>query len=127
MNFEITLRMIASRANIGGFFAYHDMTAVAAFPHFDRAFFKDLSSFDIFEQSTVSFLVMLFDCGNKAESARKFRESLFFCSFGKSLVHIRPFIVFACGSRAKILRRISDAVKFLKPKFCVFFFIFSRF
>ena len=45
--FKIALRMLTYRTNIRGFGSYNEMSAVAAFPHYNAAFFKDFLGFDI--------------------------------------------------------------------------------
>ena len=45
-----------------------------------------------------------------AESCCKFRESFFFCSFSKTIIHIGPFIIFAFCGMKKILCCISYTI-----------------
>ena len=58
--------MIAGRAYLGGLFANDDMAAVAALPHLDFAFSKDLRHFHIVQQGAVALLMMPFNGGNHA-------------------------------------------------------------
>lgn len=61
MDFKVALRMAAGRAYIRSFCTYYDMTAIAAFPNFDFALLKHLSSLNIIEQSAIAFFELLFD------------------------------------------------------------------
>ena len=106
MDFKEALRMITSRTNIGSLCADDDMTAVAALLYLDLALFKYLSSFNIVEQCTVSFLMMFFDCRNKFEFCRELGESFFLGSFGKALVHIGPLVVLTVRGRRSALRSL---------------------
>ena len=103
------------------------MTAVAAFPNLYFALFKYLCGFDIFKQCTVSFLVVLFYLCHCSEFCGEFRKALLFGSFCKACVHIRPFVIFACGGIGEIFACIAETRKFLEPHFCVLLFVFGCF
>ena len=103
------------------------MTAVAAFPNFDFALFENLCGLNVFQKRAVTLLVLFFDRRNKAEFFRKFGKALFFRGFRKTVVHIRPFKVFARRRCRKVLRGVAYSVKFFEPHFCVFFFVFRGF
>ena len=66
-DFKIALRMGAYRADFWSLCANKNMTAVAAFPHLDLAFFKYSSSFDIFKKCAVTLFMMLFDSCHHTE------------------------------------------------------------
>ena len=119
--------MIARRANLGRALSDDDMAAVSAFPHFHRGFFENFRRFDVFQQRAISFFVVFLDRSDKSEFRRKLREAFFFGCFCKARIHIRPFVVFARRRGNKVFRCVSDAVKFLEPKFGVFFFVVGGF
>ena len=52
---------------------------------------------EIVQQCAVALFVVLFDLRDEAEALCQLREALFLGSLGKVLIHIRPFVVFACG------------------------------
>ena len=61
MNLKIALRVIAGRAYLGSFGSHYDMSAVAAFPDFNLAFFKNLCGLHVLKQGTVTLLMGLFN------------------------------------------------------------------
>lgn len=67
VDFKEAFWISADGAYFGSFCAHNDMTAVTALPHFNLAFFKNLGSFNIFKQSTVTLLVMLFNLAHHTE------------------------------------------------------------
>ncbi len=81
LNLEIALRMIAGRADFGRFCPDDDMSAVAALPYFDLTLFKYRRGLYIFQQCTVSLLVVFLDCAHKPEFGREVREALLLCRF----------------------------------------------
>ena len=101
VDLKVALGMIAGRANLRRFFAYDDMTAVAALPDLDGTLGKDLGGFHIAQQRTVAFLVVLFNGCHQAEPFCQLRESLGFGGFGKAIIHIRPLVVFTLGGSQK--------------------------
>ena len=127
VDFKIALGMIAGRAYLGGLFANDDMAAVAALPHLDFAFSKDLRHFHIVQQGTVALLMMPFNGGNHAEADGQIMEALFVGRFGKAIVHIRPLVVFALGGGEQVLGGGADAVQLLKPQLGMLFFILGGF
>ena len=99
------------------------MSAVAALPDFDLALFKYLSGLNVFQKCAVTLFMFFFDRGNKAEFRGKFFEAFLFGSLRKTVIHIRPLIVFAFRCGGEVLSGVSDAVKFLEPHLCVLFFV----
>ena len=47
VDFEVGLRVVADRADLGGLGAHDDVAAVAAFPHLHLALGEDLFGFDV--------------------------------------------------------------------------------
>ena len=47
VNFEVCLRMVTGGANLGGFNAHNDVTAVTAFPNLYLALFEHFSCFNV--------------------------------------------------------------------------------
>ncbi len=125
--FKIALRMSANGADFRRLSAHYDMAAVAAFPNLDLALGKDGGRLHVFEQSAVSLLMMLFDCGYHAEFMRELVEALLLRSFGKAFLHICPLVVLALGSSGKIFAGIADSFKLLEPHFCMFLFVVRGF
>ena len=119
--------MIAGRANFGSFLADDNMSAVAAFPYFHGRFCEYFRRFDIFKQRAIAFFVMFFYCRHKTKSVREFGESFLFGGLCKPFVHIGPLVIFSRSGGAKIFDGVTDTVKFLRPKFSMLFFVFSRF
>ena len=115
--------MSACRANFRRLGAYHQVTAVAAFPDLYFALFEDCGGFHVLQQSAVAFFVVLFDGSNHAELGGQFREAFLFGSFGEAFIHVGPFVVFAGSSSGQVGSGVTDAVQFLEPHFRMFFFV----
>ena len=84
MDFKIALRVGANRTYLRRFGAHNDMTAVAAFPNFNVAFFKDLGGFDVVQQGAIPLFVVLFDRRHRAELGCQLGKAFFFSGFGKA-------------------------------------------
>ena len=106
--------MIAGGTDLGGLCADSDVAAVAAFPDLDFALFEHLRCLQIVQQCAVALFVVLFDLRDEAEALCQLREALFLGSLGKVLIHIRPFVVFACGGSGQIGLRVADAGQLLE-------------
>lgn len=122
---KIALGVSAYRAYFGSLCSNNDMTAVTAFPYLDIAILEYCRCFNVFEQSAVAFLVMLFDRAYHGEFRSQFGESLLLGSFGEALVHICPLVVLAVRCCREICCGIAYTVKFFEPHFCVFLLVFS--
>ncbi len=127
MKLEIGLRVCAYGADFRRLYAYDNMTAIAAFPDLNVAFFENLGYDNVAEKSAVTFLVLFFDFRNQTEFDRKLGKTVLLGGFCEAFVHIRPFIIFAFGSRKQIFRRVSYTRKLLQPELGVFFFVIRRF
>ena len=68
--------MLAGGAQLGCLGANNDMAAVTALPDLDLALLKDLSSFNVIQQSAVTLLVVLLDSGDQTELAGQFIEAI---------------------------------------------------
>ena len=90
--------MVAGGADFRCLFADNDVAAVSAFPNFNRTLGKHLCCLHIMKQCPIALLMMLFNGRNQTESGGQLREALLLGGFGKTLVHIRPFVIFALGS-----------------------------
>ena len=64
---------------------------------------------------------------DEAEALCQLREALFLGSLGKVLIHIRPFVVFACGGSGQIGLRVADAGQLLEPELCVLLLVLRCF
>ncbi len=119
--------MCADGADLRGFSADNDMTAVAALPHLDLALGKDFGSFKIVKQGAVTLFMVLFDCGNHAELCSQCGEALLFGCFGKALIHIRPLVVLTLGGCGEVRGGIANSLELFEPHLCVFFFVIGGF
>ena len=119
--------MIAGGTDLGGLCADSDVAAVAAFPDLDFALFEHLRCLQIVQQCAVALFVVLFDLRDEAEALCQLREALFLGSLGKVLIHIRPFVVFACGGSGQIGLRVADAGQLLEPELCVLLLVLRCF
>ena len=61
---EICLRMCANGANLGRFFANHNVAAVGALPYRVAVFREYQIALDVLEQLFVAFLMLFFNCCN---------------------------------------------------------------
>ena len=127
MNLEITLWMCADRADFRRFRPHNDMTAVAALPYLDFALGKDFLGFYIFQQSTVTLLMMFLDLSNHTELRCQLLEAFFLCRLSKPCVHIRPLVVFTIRSIFQVGGCIINAFKFLEPQLGMLFLVVCRF
>ena len=123
MQLKICLRMSADWANFRSLLPYNNMATIAALPYTHTRAFEDLGHFNILEQCTIPFLVTFLNGSHHTELSSQCLESLFFSSFGKRLIHVRPFVVFACSCSCKILGSIANAIQLLEPKFSMFLLI----
>ena len=117
--------MSAGGAYFGSLGTNNEVTAVTAFPNLNGALLENFSSFNVLQESAISFLMVLFDSSNHTELLSEVVEAFFFSGLCKTVVHIGPLIVFAFSSRAEVLSGIAKAVQFLEPKLSVFFFVIS--
>ena len=115
--------MLADRADVRGFVADVNVSAVAAFPASFAGANPDFALFDVLSQFEVSLFVPLFNQGDGGKLICQFRKPFFAGDFGKALVHVRPFFVLASGSRLDIFQRTVDAVQSLEPELGVLFFV----
>ena len=93
VNFEISLSVIAGRADLRGGGADYDVTAVAAFPNFALALLEDFCGLDILEKCAIPLLVMSLDLRYQTEPCCKLRETFLFGGLCEACVHIGPLIV----------------------------------
>ena len=119
--------MVAGGANLRGFLAHDDVTAVAALPHLDLALGEDLRHLHIVQQGTVALLVMLFNGGDQAETLGQLMETFLIGCFGKAVVHIRPLVVLALSGGEKVFCGVANAVQLFEPQLGVFLLIISGF
>ena len=103
--------MSANGANFRSLGANYDVTAVTAFPNLYFALSEYLSSFYIFQQSSVALFMMTFDFANSTEFSSQFREAFSFSGLGKAFVHVGPFVVFAFSSSQQVSRSIAQAAQ----------------
>ena len=115
VNLKVALRMSAGGAKLGRVCTNNDMSAVAAFPNLYLALFEYGGGLYIFEKGSVTLLMMLFDSGYETEFMSQFLESFFFGCFGKALVHIGPFVVFAFGCGGKVSGSIAETFELFEP------------
>ena len=127
VNFKVALGMVAGRADLGRLLTNHDMTAVAALPHLDLAFGKDLCHLHIVQQGTVALLMVLFNGGDQTEALRQLMKAFFIGGFGKAVVHIRPLVVLALSGGEKVFGGVANAVQFFEPQLGVLLLIISGF
>ena len=108
-------------------FADMDVAAVSAFPDNDGASFENFAVFNACKKLAISFFVLCFNFAYAFKTGSNLFKA--FCTgfFGKGLVHIGPFIVFAGCSCGKVLCGGADAVEIFEPKFCMLFFVFCGF
>ena len=102
--------MIAGGAYFGRFLADDYMSAVSAFPHFNFALCEYFRRFYVFKQRAVSFFMRFLDSRYETEFYGKVVEAFFFGGFGKSVVHIRPFVIFARCGGAEIFGGVAYSV-----------------
>ena len=73
VDLEVGLGMGAGGADVGGLGAYHDVAAVAAFPHLDLALGEDSGGLHVVQQGTVALLVVLLNGGDQTELGGQLR------------------------------------------------------
>ena len=118
--------MKADRAYLGRGHSDRDMSAVAAFPDLDLAFFKDGRAVHITKELAVALLVMLFDLRDKSEFRRKSAKAFPFRRLRKRCVHIGPLVILAFRRVQKIIRRIPETAELLKPQLRVLLLVVGR-
>lgn len=123
IDFEISLRMSAYRADFRSLCSDYDMTAVAAFPNLDFALSEHFLRLHIMKQRSVTLFVMFFDGCDSTEFSSEFRESFLFSSISKTGIHVSPLIVFTISGSTEIFSSSADSVQFLEPHFRVLFLI----
>ena len=101
--------MIAGRTYLRRRGSYHNMPAVAALPYLDLALCKYFCRLDIFQKRTVSLLMVFLNGSHQTELLRQLRESFFFRSFGKPLLHTGPLKILPRRCSSQIRLRITDA------------------
>ena len=127
VHFEISLRMGTDRADFGGFFTDHDMTAVAALPYLYLALGENLLHLNILQQSAVTLLVMLLNGGDPAELGGQSVETFLIGNLRKFRVHIGPLVVLSGSGGSQIFFRRADSTQLLEPELCVLFFVLRSF
>ena len=70
--------------------------------------------------------MMLFNRSDHAELGCQFLEAFRFRRFGKSFVHICPFVVLAGSRCSQVLRGAANPFQFLEPHLGMLFFIIRR-
>ncbi len=123
VDFEVGLRVVADRADLGGLGADDDVAAVATFPDVHLALGEDLLGLDVVQQGTVTLLVVLLDGGHTTELGGQLGEALGLCSLGKAFVHIGPLVVLAIGGSGQVLSSGADAVQLFEPQLGVLFLV----
>jgi len=119
--------MCARRADLGSLGANDDMTAIAALPHLDLALCKDLCHLHVVQQCAVTLLVVTLDRCDQTELFCKLSKALFLSSLCKTIIHIRPLVVFALCRMQQVLCCVADTVELLEPQFCVLALVVCRF
>lgn len=117
--------MFADRALLRSFLAGIDVTAVCAVPLLFLRAGENFAELDVGKQFSVPFLMGFFYYGDAGEKFCKFREAFLRGIFGKSCIHIRPFILFTVCRVFEVCNCIGHcaAVEKLEPEFCVLFFV----
>ena len=115
--------MCTDRADLRSLLADVDMSAVTAFPAVFSDLDPDFAFLNVGGKFVVAVFMALFDLGNGGELSSQLREAFGGGFFGKLLVHLRPFFMFACGSRLQVFERGADSVQRFEPEFRMFFFI----
>ena len=110
LDLEECLRMLAGRADLRRFFTDINMPAVAAFPAAGTGFDPHFILLNVGEQFLITLLVTFFDRGDPLEKAGDVIKTFGFRLLREVLVHLRPFLMFACGGRGKIFRSGTDAI-----------------
>ena len=108
--------MGAYGADPGGCGAHDDVAAVAALPHPDPAFGKNLPGLHIAQQRAEALLVVLFHGAHGAESGGQSGEALGLGGDGVALVPVGPLEVFAVRGRTQIPGGGADAAELPEPQ-----------
>ena len=129
LKLEEAARVQAHRTYLGSFFAYYDMSAVAAYPHHVTVAGEYQSLLNVFEQATVTFLVMFFYLGYGTEAEGYFGKSLGLGLFGHARIHVGPFVVLSFGSFAEVVHGVGNfaSVEQFVPELGVLLFVVGCF
>ena len=98
MNFVEGLRFETYSTGLRSFCRKYDVAAVTTLPYADTAFAEHFVCFNVVEQCTVTFFVMLFNFTYAPELACKCRKSVFFSLLSKAVVPVGPLLglAFCC-------------------------------
>ena len=116
-------------AYFGRLFADDDMTAVGALPNDISIFGEYKAALNVGDQLAIALFMLFFDFADGLEEIGDAVEALFFCFFGKFVIHIGPFVIFAGGRIFKVCKgiRYFTPVQQLEPDFCMLLLIVCRF
>ena len=115
--------MAADGADFGRLLADADVAAVGALPNHVSVAGENKTSVYVGKQLFITLLVGLFDFAHLFEKLGNVVKALGPCLFGKTLIHIGPFEVFARRRIGKIVCGAVYARKEFKPNFCVLLFV----
>ena len=125
---EVSLRVVARRADRRGALADVDVSAVAADPHGLLAGLEHDVLLEVLQQLAVTLLVGLLNSRDKAHGRRDLREALFLGHVGELLVHLGPLVVLARGRVLEVLRggRNAAVMQQLEPQLRVLLLVVGR-
>ena len=116
MDLEVSLRMGAGGADLGGGGANHDVTAVAALPNLDLALGEDLGHLHVLQQGAIALLMVLLHSGDETETGGQLMEALLLGGLGEAVIHIGPLVVLALGGGQQVLCGIAQQTQLLEPQ-----------
>ena len=120
VDLEPALGVETDGADLGGFSADDDVTAVAALPDADTALAEDLGGLHVVQQGTVAFLVVLLDGRDGPELLGQLVESLLVGFAGELVIHVRPLVVLAFGGVQQVFGGRAHAAQMVEPELGVF-------
>ena len=126
---EERLRVIANWAYLRSFLTDNDVAAVGALPNGIAIAREDDAIFNVFQQSEIAFLVLLFYFGDQFEEHGYLGEAFLAGGLGHTGIHVGPLVVLASGGIFQIglgIRHIA-IMQELEPNLGMFLLVTCRF
>lgn len=122
---EMSLRMVTNRAFCRSFFTDNNLAAVGADPYLLFLAFENTVVFNVGEQGTVSFLMLLFNLAYFLKEFGNFGKAFLFGSLSHIGIHFGPFEVLTCRSVLQVRNGVMNiaAMQCLEPHLGMLFFI----
>ena len=111
LDLEVSLRVCTYRAYLRSFAALYSMSAVVAVPYNFRISFEYDTFFDVSQKLSVSFFMFLFDLSYAFKQECDMIETFFSGFLSHTIVHVSPFVIFACSSISQVMYRSLTSLK----------------